>query len=184
MISWRYTASWLIYGYARRAQPLPTPFFKLLLIVLIGKNVLNVQKNNLFSCHEMHLKMLFEQLVTLFRPLWINFLSACISPWWIIPDFSLSSWQANNQWQILLDVISVYTQSISIPHKHGLFYKSFDSSRWPSGFIYLHGLTSIPPWISNHMPNKGGIKLFIHSQTSTVALLKFEDGKVILSHTL
>ena len=34
--------------------------------------------------------------------------------------------------------------------------------------FYQHGLTSIPTWISNHMPSKWRMKLLIHSQTSTL----------------
>ena len=37
----------------------------------------------------------------------------------------------------------------------------------------------MPAWISNHMPRKVWVKLFIHSQTSTVAPLKFGNWKII-----
>ena len=49
--------------------------------------------------------------------------------------------------------------------------------------FYQHGLTLIPAWISNHIPGPGkcGMKLLIHSQTSTVAPLKFGNGKVSAS---
>ena len=42
--------------------------------------------------------------------------------------------------------------------------------------IYLHELTLIPSWISNHVQVKCRIKLLFHSQTSTAAPLKFWDG--------
>ena len=50
------------------------------------------------------------------------------------------------------------------------------------GPFYTDGLTSIPAWISDHM--KCGMKLLIHSQTSTVAPLKFGKRQVISSHVL
>ena len=40
-------------------------------------------------------------------------------------------------------------------------------------------------WINQLLPSiKCGMKLFIHSQTSTIVPLKFGNGYVILSHTL
>ena len=38
------------------------------------------------------------------------------------------------------------------------------------------GLTLIPVWISNYIDYKFGDKLLIHSQTLTVAPLKFGNG--------
>ena len=43
--------------------------------------------------------------------------------------------------------------------------------------FYWHGLTLIPAWVSDHIPSRlRGMKLLIHSQTSTVAPLKFGNG--------
>ena len=43
------------------------------------------------------------------------------------------------------------------------------------GPFYQHGLMLIPPWISNHIPSLSWNYLS-HSQTSTMQLLKFENG--------
>ena len=53
-----------------------------------------------------------------------------------------------------------------------------------SGPFYLYSWTSIPAWISNHTRIKCGKKCLIHSQISTVQLLKFGNRYVISSHTL
>ena len=41
--------------------------------------------------------------------------------------------------------------------------------------ILFYGLTLIPAWMSNYMPNKVWEEI-VHSQTSTIALLKFGNG--------
>ena len=61
------------------------------------------------------------------------------------------------------------------------------SVHWMNAFrdpFYLHVLTLIPAWISIASILKCGMKSFTHSQTSTVALLKFGNGYIVSSHTL
>ena len=50
------------------------------------------------------------------------------------------------------------------------------------GPFYLHGLILILAWINDHMPGTVWFKFIIHSQTSTVPRVKFENGLVISSH--
>ena len=49
---------------------------------------------------------------------------------------------------------------------------------WQVGKLYgcSYGLTLIPAWTSNYMPNEVWVKLLIHSKTSSVPLLKFWNG--------
>ena len=63
-------------------------------------------------------------------------------------------------------------------------------SRWPKNQwsiliftirvpFYEKSLTFLPAWISYHVPSKYGMKLHVHSQTSTASPLKFGNGCVI-----
>ena len=53
-------------------------------------------------------------------------------------------------------------------------------SLWHRGAFCYHCLTSSPLWVSNYMHHKvWEMKLLIHSQTSMVRPLKFENGYII-----
>ena len=62
---------------------------------------------------------------------------------------------------------------------------------FPSTLFYIvmdiyntGGIDFAPTWINNHTPSLLWGKLLIHTQTSMVQPLKFENGLIILSYTL
>ena len=58
------------------------------------------------------------------------------------------------------------------------------TDKWWPRTLLLIPINLIPVWLINRMHRKRPAKLLILSQTSTVLLLKFGNGKVHLSHTV
>ena len=83
------------------------------------------------------------------------------------------------QWKVLQFFVMVRFLNCEIAVWDFYFPCVYVYETW--GPFYKHGLTLIPAWIRNCIHIKCGMKLLIHSQTSTVQPLKF--GNVISSHT-